>query len=323
LCERAGAAHLRLDRLDHRGLLGGGELEGDRPARRARQRAELGLQRQAVHLHDAAIDFDVELLAARQQRLVALDHRLHAAADPALSAHREAPGGQAVEDAGLGVDFRGDALAERVGAELEGAQAVAIDVVQLPQGARRGISRVGEGLEPARLPFRVQALEARDREQHLAAHRDPLRSAILKRQRNALADAQVRGDVLADPAIAARRAHRQHAVLVDELDTRPIELRLDRVLQRILGLQHAAHALVEGAQLVRVHRVVERQHRHPVGHLGEPLGRRGPYPAGGGIDPHKVGVLVLQSLQLAVEPVVLRIRNLGVILEVVETSVAV
>ena len=49
-----------------------------------------------------------------------------------VAAHLEAPGGELLQHGGLGRGAFGQALADRVGPELERAQPVGVDVVQLP-----------------------------------------------------------------------------------------------------------------------------------------------------------------------------------------------
>ena len=62
--------------------------------------------------------------------------------------------------------------------------------------------------------------------------------------------AQVRRDVLADVAVAARRRPHEHAVLVAQADREPVELELGGVLDRARRpeLQLAADAPVEGGR---------------------------------------------------------------------------
>ena len=56
--ERSGAPDLHLDGFDDRHLLLGWELHGDRPARGARQVADLLLELEPVHLRHRAVDLD-------------------------------------------------------------------------------------------------------------------------------------------------------------------------------------------------------------------------------------------------------------------------
>ena len=62
--------------------------------------------------------------------------------------------------------------------------------------------------------------------------------------------------------------------------------------------------------LFAAHGVVERQHRDAVLDLGEALGGRGADPLGRGVRPREFGVLALELLKLAQQPVVLRVGDL-------------
>jgi hypothetical protein len=80
---------------------------------------------------------------------------------------------------------------------------------------------------------------------------------------------QVGGDVLAGRAVAAGRALDEAAALVAQRDGQAVDLELGDVAQlrgRLRGGRQAqalADALVEGAQLVLVEDVAEREHRPP------------------------------------------------------------
>ena len=80
-------------------------------------------------------------------------------------------------------------------------------------------------------------------------------------ERHAADGPQVRGDVLAGRAVAARRARDERAVLVDQLDRDAVELGLGDVVDRARVAEEAADARLELLDLVAVHGVVERQHR--------------------------------------------------------------
>ena len=63
--DRAGAAHLQVDGLQHGAGLLGGELVGDGPARRARDKAQPPLPVQPVDLVDHAVDVIAHVRTAR------------------------------------------------------------------------------------------------------------------------------------------------------------------------------------------------------------------------------------------------------------------
>jgi hypothetical protein len=83
----------------------------------------------------------------------------------------------------------------------------------------------------------------------------------------------------------------------------------------------SAAFLVEGPHLVGVHGVVEREHRHPVGHLGEALRRGGAHPLGRGIGAPQLGMGLFQLQQLAEQPVVVGVGDLRAVLEVIQPIV--
>ena len=94
--------------------------------------------------------------------------------------------------------------------------------------------------------------------------------------RHVLQRPDVRGDVLALRAVAARRRIDELAVLVAQRHRQPVDLRLGGEDQRLLGieLEEAADALDEARHVLFRERIVEREHRHRVPHLGEAPGRR-------------------------------------------------
>src|SRR5690606_1232970 len=87
--------------------------------------------------------------------------------------------------------------------------------------------RVREDLEALLAPLLVHALEVLPVDDDLAAQRE---LAVVPDARRHSADGpDVGGDVLARDAVAARRRLREAALVMDDLDARAVELRLDRV----------------------------------------------------------------------------------------------
>ena len=89
--------------------------------------------------------------------------------------------------------------------------------------------------------------------------------------------ADIGGDVLALEAVAARGGRDQLAVLVAQRHRQPVDLRLGGERHRLvlLEVEEAADAADEIGDLLGVERVLQRQHRHRVPHLGEAARRRG------------------------------------------------
>ena len=118
-----------------------------------------------------------------------------------------------------------------------------------PAAELRGLANTGW---PASSRSRLSARNARDRQVDLAAHleargqRPPVGAQA---ERHAADGPQVGRDVLADDAVAARRADGERAVLVHQLDRDAVDLRLDDVLDP-LAAEQPAHAGVELLHLV-------------------------------------------------------------------------
>ncbi len=168
--------------------------------------------------------------------------------------------------------------------------------------------------------------KASERKHHLAAHADPAlpgRRSTLERERDVPDLLQVRRDVLARAAVAARRAHGQHAVLVDQLHACPVELGLPGIGHGLVAAEDAAHPLVEGAHLGLLHGVVEREHGSPVGHGAERLGWGSSHPLRRRVGRAQLRVARLEILQLPEQRVVGRVRDFRMVFHVVEPIVPV
>jgi hypothetical protein len=119
---------------------------------------------------------------------------------------------------------------------------------------------------------------------------------------------QVRGDVLADDPVAARRALREAAVDVGEVHGEPVDLQLARVVDA-LAPECLADPLIERAQLLLAERVPERQHRCRVAHRREALGRRHADALRRRVGIDELGLLGLEAHELAQERVVLLVAD--------------
>ena len=201
------------------------ELPGDRPARLAAHHAELALQVEVVHLHDHAVDLEVEPVAAllpgvgrrpRPPRRVScistsgftlkpcsrshssdswwVSNSSPSSAPIAVAPHRQRPRGRQLR-------------------------------VELADRAGGRVARVREGRLARLGALLVQPRERRQRQVDLAAHLEQ-RRRVVHAQRDRADRAQVLGHVLADLAVAARGAAHEHAVLVHERDRQPVDLRL-------------------------------------------------------------------------------------------------
>src|SRR5205807_305635 len=96
----------------------------------------------------------------------------------------------------------------------------------LAHRAGGGVARVRERRLVARDPFTVRRLERRGGQVDLATHVDATSDLLAEREGDRLDRSEVRGDVLADRAVAARGALGEPAVDVREVDREPIDLQL-------------------------------------------------------------------------------------------------
>ena len=299
------------------------ELPGDRPARLAADDAQLAPERPLVDLDDDAVDLVVELVAALLPPAAALDHRLDVGVVAGVRVDLEAALAQPL-----------DLLAVRGEVEAAGgADAVRPDRerpfggerrVELADRAGGGVARVGKG-RLARLGAAfVQRLEVGDRQVDLAAHFDQ-RRGILDAQRDRADRAQVLGDVLADPAVAAGCAADEHAVLVGERDRQAVDLRLARVAELggadVEPLEVVADAGLPGAQLLLVAGVGEGEHRLGVLDLLEAVEGRRADALGGGVGGAQLGVVGLDRAQLVEQRVVFVVVDRRVVEDVVAAVV--
>src|SRR5690606_34702037 len=86
--------------------------------------------------------------------------------------------------------------------------------------------------------------------------------------------AEVRSDVLALTAVAARGALHELAILVAERGRETVDLWLCGDDRRAIRIEDTLHLGGEGVRVYSIGRVVERQHRHAVPHFAELLSRR-------------------------------------------------
>ena len=196
--------------------------------------------------------------------------------------------------------------------------------VELADRAGGRVAGVGEGRLAGFGAALVERFEVGDRQVDLAAHFDQLRR-VLDAQRDRADRAQVLGDVLADPAVAAGRAADQDAVLVDERHRQPVDLRLGRVAELRGGdvepLEVVADPRLPGAQLLLAAGVGEREHRLEVLDLPEAVERRRADPLGRRVGGAQLGVLGLDRAQLVEQLVVGVVADLGFVEDVVEAVV--
>ena len=150
--------------------------------------------------------------------------------------------------------------------------------VLLPQRTGSRIARIGEYLSAGRCLPLVEREEVGLLHIDLAAHlADRGKVAALELLRHVLERADIGGDVLAFGAVAPRRGAHQFAVLVAQRHRQAVDLRLGQEGDRLVvcEFQEATDALDEIDHVLLAERIVQRQHRHRMPHLGETARRRG------------------------------------------------
>ena len=299
-------------------------LERDRPPRRARGGAEPPLQGHLVDLGDDAVDLVLDVVAVLAPVLGVGDDLVDPLEHHRALGDRKPPGAQRVVALGLPLQREALALAEAVADQPQVARRRDARIL-LPQRARRGVARVGvDGL--ARLDHeRVERLEVRQPEVHLAAHLDQGGHGELGRAgellRHLLQRAHVERDVLAGAPVAPGERAGEPAVLVQEVDRKPVDLQLAQVVQ-LLRPDVAGHPLGPRPQIVRAERVVEAEHALEVVVGGE-IAREGAADLlGGRLRRDELGVLLLDRQQLAPQLVELAVGQHRRIEHVVAEPVA-
>src|SRR5881396_1068980 len=205
---------------------------------------------------------------------------------------------------------------------------VAVELVYeqgvLTVGSTRGDATVGENVTPnirtiRSVPLRLRS-EAR-KPPELLEELGGLPRLAPQAERHAPDGPDVGRDVLAHGRVAARRADREHALLVHQLHRHAVDLRLGDVLDA-LAAEELPHPLVEGRHLLGRGDVLQREHRLAVAD-GRELGeRRGAHALGGRVGRAQLGMRLLERLEAAEERVVLRVGDLRVVEHVVAVVVA-
>ena len=135
----------------------------------------------------------------------------------------------------------------------------------------------------------------------------------------------IRGNVLADRAVAARRRQHQHATLVAERTAEPVDLGLGghrhgRIRRQVEETLHPRHELFD---LFDRERILQAEHRPRMGDLGEARrGRRRAEPLRRRIRAHQLREALLQLAVLADQGVIIRVGNLRRVLVVIKLVVA-
>ncbi len=289
----------------------------DGPARRAADEAHLALIGEAVELVDDAVDVERQLVALLADARVVFEAAVGAFRGVDQGADRQAPLPECGQH--LGVRRRQRAAlddAERIGVERERTFRRFRRILHA-HAAGGAVARIDEHLAALLARVRVVFFERGTRHVDLAAHLDDARPVLaVQAQRNRLDRAQVRRDVLAGRAVAARRAAHEAAILVAQANRKPVELGLDRK-HRIRAVQPLLDAPHEVVHFLVGERVRERQHRNLVRHLGERAFRRGADALRRRIRRRELRMRRFDVLQLAHQLVVLDIGDVGFVEHVI------
>ena len=196
--------------------------------------------------------------------------------------------------------------------------------ILLAHRPRRRVPRVGEDGLAGFLQARIEAGEGLARHVDLPAYLELARAlqGARERGRDRLDRAQVLADVLPDAPVAARGAPDEAPALVEQGHPEAVDLGLADVLGGEAGLSPPDPRL-ELLELLHGHRVVQREHGHEVLDRREGLRPPPPGPLGRAVRRDQLRVRLLERHQLAPEPVVLGVADLGAVLRVVEVVVPV
>src|SRR5581483_7858329 len=230
--QRPGAADVDLDVEELRARFAGAELVGDRPARVFSDAPETLLQREIVDLHDDAVDLVVEPAALLFPARDVVDDAVHGSHTLRVRVHWEAqlpqPRQQIVLRRRRLVRVE---LADRIRVERKRPFRGRLRI-ELTDPAGRGVARIRErggaaglalGIEPREVALPHVGFTA-----NVGVPRNRVRRAP-QGERDRADRAQVRGDVFADAAVAARSARAQRPAVVAQRDGEPVDLQLARV----------------------------------------------------------------------------------------------
>ena len=183
--QRAGAADLDADVLQHGHRLFGGELPGDRPARRAADEAEPALQRQVVELVDHAVDVVAETGTFHRDLRLERGGIGLAVQQARQRVHLEPPFAQTLQIMPVGIGDRLARFALGIGEQRQ--RPLRGDArIELTQAAGGGVARIGEHLVARRGLRLVHLEEVGLGHEDLAADLDQRRRATLQARRHGL-----------------------------------------------------------------------------------------------------------------------------------------
>jgi hypothetical protein len=199
--EPTGAAHLDDDVAHRRHLRAGGELVGERPARRPRGVPQYVTGPGVVDGDHDAVYLVVEVVALLEESVPVVDGRLDVVDDGRLVGDAQAPLGEPLVHLPAGVEV---GAVEHVEEEHRERALGRHRRVELSQGAGGGVAGVGEGVLAVLDEVAVVRLEGGLGHVHFAPDRERLGVVPPQPLWDARNSADVGSDVVADLAVAAR-----------------------------------------------------------------------------------------------------------------------
>ena len=306
--EHAGAAHLHGDVAQERLGLLGLVFVGHRPAGGFRGEAYGVALRKGVHLDHRAVRLEREIVPHGVQSANGVQHVIERAGCPDRFVNGQPAGAQGVERLAVRLP---PGTFERAHAVEDRAQPAPCHDgrIKLLERSGGGVARIGKGRLPGGGALFVERGELRLGQKDFPAHfKQPGNVRARKPLGNAGNGADVLGDVVAGRAVAARGGILKHTLLVEQRNGDAVDLRLDDGLDFLPRKQLLQTHEKSGNLLLGI-RVVQAEHGRTMADLRERLQRRSAHAARGRIGRGKLGVLRLQVLQFAVEPVVFLVGN--------------
>ncbi len=188
--------------------------------------------------------------------------------------------------------------------------------IQLTQGARGGVARIGEGFPAQRLLLLIEGRKILFEHDHFAAHFQKRRERPLpaQTQGHGANGAHGLGDHLARFAVAAGQGSAQHTVHIDDFQSQTVQLgvapegrRQGAVELRIPGAPHALHKV---APVFVGKDIVQAVHPASVLFFVQTLQQAAAYPQGGRMRAAQGGPALFQFCQLPEQSVVLLVADL-------------
>ena len=298
---------------------------GDGPTRFAGTKPQLTLRGQAVDLEHHAIDFIGQRRATLTDVAVILQTLGNALGQFQLMADGHAPFLQLLEIADVRVSKFFRHLAQAVTAKFQRTAGGDLRV-ELPQAARRRVTRVREGFAASRHLGFVQALKPGLGHKHFTPHLQHGGPATaVQLERDVAHGPHVDADVFTRGAITSRGTAHQMPVPVQQTDRQAIQLGLAAVFdlgtatKQVAGgqIQPFIDPAVELAHVRLIEGVAQTQHRHFMADLREGRQRSAAHPLGRGVRRDPLGMLGFQRFELMEQTIVFGVRDARLVEHVV------